>query len=300
MYPTIKKITALVLSLLLLVTISGCSQEQPAVAVTTAPTAAPRQLRSGLQTFLIASLKEFTPETGGVAYRNPEKADMLMLMILDESSKTITSLQLNPDTLVSFTPQGTHDALEIPLGESYSYGSGGSDSCLNLMKSMSSLLGGVSLQHYMFFTLDAVGIVNDLIGGVDVEIMDNLPGFTKGETVHLSGSTTTDYFDFRDASDTDNSGHMSRQQQYIAKSYIPFTQHVQQENFLTRLTIQLGERMDTDMTLSQMAQMLELMGSCTMDENIHTLSGTAETVNGQFRFRADANSIDQILNTLFY
>lgn len=294
-----KRITALILSLLLLMTITGCAQDK-STAVTTAPTTPPKQLRNGLQTFLIASLKEFTPEGNSIAYRNSSKADMLMLMVLDESSKTITSLQLNPDTLVSFTPQGTHDALEIPLGETYSYGSGGSDSCLNLMKSMSSLLGGVSLQHYMFFTLDAVGIVNDLIGGVDVEITDDIPGFTKGETVHLSGSATTDYFDFRAASDVDNSGHMGRQQQYIAKSYTPFTQNMQQENFLTRLTVKLGERMDTDMTLSQMAQLMELMGSCTLDETIHTLSGTAEAADGQFRFRADADSVNSTLNTLFF
>lgn len=299
MYHRLKRITALILCLFLLMAVSGCAQDQ-GVAATTAPTAAPKQLRNGLQTFLVASLKEFTPDGNSLAYRNSSKADMLMLMILDESAKSITSLQLNPDTLVSFTPQGTHDTLEIPLGETYSYGSGGSDSCLNLRKSMSSLLDGLPLQHYMFFTLDAVGIVNDLIGGVDVEIADDIPGFTKGETVHLSGKATTDYFDFRDAADIDNSAHMGRQQQYIAKSYTPFTRSMQQENFLTKLTVKLGERMDTDMTLSQMAQLMELMGGCTLDETIHTLSGTAETADGQFRFRADAASISNTLNTLFF
>lgn len=306
MYHTLKK-TAALLMVLLLMFLCGCSAKTDAAAATQTANKAPavpyRQTPAGIQTLLVASLKEFEPNDP-TGYRNPSKADLLMMMIIDEAGHSITSLQLNPDTMIPFTPQGAPEAIEIPLGEAFSYGSGGSDSCLNEMKAITQLLGGLSIQHYMFFTLDSIGIVNKLIGGVEVEVQEEFPSeypaFRKGSTVSLIGNDVLPFFDYRDIADVSNTEHMGRQQQYMMKSYTPFTQHVQEENFLTKLTVQLGDRLSTDLTLSQMVQMMELMGACTLDETIHLIPGSAELVSQQFQFRANADDVTKILDQLVF
>ena len=45
-----------------------------------------------------------------------------------------------------------------------------------------------------------------------------------------------------------------------------------------------------------MAQLMELLGTCTLDETIHTLPGNAEAGS----FRVDTEGAEQLLNTLFY
>ena len=93
---------------------------------------------------------------------------------------------------------------------------------------------------------------------------------------------------------------MERQRGYMAGLYSPFLKNAGQENFLTKLTLQLGERFTTDLTLSQMMQMLQSLETYPLDENILTLQGTAETSDGQFRFHADTDSLNQTAERLFF
>lgn len=304
-----KTIWILLSAVLLAALVSGCgklagageSSARETTAMTTAPA---RQVRDGIQTLLVICLDAFDAPGDSGAYRNGNRADLIMLMVIDEALGKTTALQLNPDTLVPFTPPGASEALEVPLGLVYSYGSGGSDSCLSGSKAVSGLLGGIPIDHYMTFTMDSIPIVNDMIGGVTVDITDDFPeeypALQKGENVTLSGESAAAFFRFRADDDVDNEAHMERQRGYMAGLYSPFLKNAGQENFLTKLTLQLGERFTTDLTLSQMMQMLQSLETYPLDENILTLRGTAEISDGQFQFHADTDWLNQTAERLFF
>lgn len=304
-----KTICILLSTVMLAALLCGCGKQagagersaQETTAVTTAPA---RQVRDGIQTLLVICLDAFDAPSDSGAYRNGNRADLIMLTVVDEALGKTTALQLNPDTMVPFTPPGASEALEIPLGLVYSFGSGGSDSCLSGSKAVSGLLGGIPIDHYMTFTMDSIPIVNDMIGGVTVDITDafpeEYPALQKGENVTLSGESAAAFFRFRADDDVDNEAHMERQRGYMAGLYFPFLKNAGQENFLTKLTLQLGERFTTDLTLSQMMQMLQSLETYPLDENILTLRGTAETSDGQFRFHADTDSLNQTAERLFF
>ena len=306
----LKKTICILLSVVLLAAlVSGCGKqagaEESSAQETTAMTTAPaRQVKDGIQTLLVICLDAFDAPSDSGAYRNGNRADLILLMVIDEALGKTTALQLNPDTLVPFTPPGASEALEVPLGLVYSYGSGGSDSCLSGSKAVSGLLGGIPIDHYMTFTMDSIPIVNDMIGGVTVDITDDFPeeypALQKGENVTLSGESAAAFFRFRADDDVDNEAHMERQRGYMAGLYSPFLKNAGQENFLTKLTLQLGERFTTDLTLSQMMQMLQSLESYPLDENILTLRGTAEISDGQFRFHADTDWLNQTIEQLFF
>ena len=304
-----KTICILLSAVLLAALVSGCGKQagaaenstQETTAVTTAPA---RQVRDGIQTLLVICLDAFDAPGDSGAYRNGNRADLIMLMVIDEALGKTTALQLNPDTMVPFTPPGASEALEVPLGLVYSYGSGGSDSCLSGSKAVSGLLGGIPIDHYMTFTMDSIPIVNDMIGGVTVDITDDFPeeypALQKGENVTLSGESAAAFFRFRADDDVDNEAHMERQRGYMAGLYSPFLKNAGQENFLTKLTLQLGERFTTDLTLSQMMQMLQSLETYPLDESILTLRGTAGKSDGQFRFRADTDWLERVTDQLFF
>ncbi len=84
------------------------------------------QLRKGIQTLLVAWMDEFEP-TG---FQNGDRAEFLTLLVLDEEQEKIAALQLNPDTMVAFVPMGKTEPEQMPLGMVFTYGSGGSDSCI--------------------------------------------------------------------------------------------------------------------------------------------------------------------------
>lgn len=304
MHYSMKKDICLILVIsLVLMLFAGCGKskdlnETQTIAETTEE--AWRQ-REGIQTLLIMGLDQMAVPSG--SYRNGCKADMLMLLVIDEEQGKTTALQVNPDTVVSFTAPGTSDASEIPLGFVYSYGSGGSDSCLNQRKAVSKLLGGISIDHYMTFTVDSIAIVNDMLGGITVSVTEDLrnayPEVAAEEKLTLSGAMASDYFRFRSEEDITNESHMERQQQYIAGMFVPFMESAKSDDFLTKLTLRLGDGFGTDLTLSQMMQMMELLGTYQLEENIMTLKGDADRVDGEYQFHMDADSLNQTLEILF-
>lgn len=288
------------LNIVVLLLASGCARPaQETLFTEQAPAAAsaeqPRQLRDGIQTFLFTCLDTFETAEDSEAYRNGSRADFIMVMILDEAQGRVTALQLNPDTMVRFSAPGMPNELELPLGLVISYGSGGSDSCLNMKNSVADLLGGIPMDHYMAFTVDALMIVNDMVGGVTISASEQLP---EGDR-HLLGEQAKDYFCFREETDISNEVHMGHQQQYIAGFYQPFVENMQNENFLTKMTVALGDGFLTNLTLTQMTQLLQSMKGLTLDETILTVPGEAVRGDGQFRFYVDTDALDRTVNSLF-
>lgn len=303
-----KKLSALLAATALLASLlTGCGQTAPKTAETTmepAVTVPAGTAREGVKTLLAVSLRDFSPADSAPAFRNSNQADMLMLLVVDEKLGRTTGVQVNPDTMVSFTPPGKTEAVEVPLGEVYSYGSAGSDSCLALLKAVSELLGGVKIDHYMIFAQGAIGIVSDAMGGLEVTVSEDFsaryPQFAPGELATLNAEQADAFFGFRDDADESNRLHMARQQQFMTAVYGPFTEHMQQEDFLTRLTMQLGDRLMTDLALSQMVKLMEKMEATELVETIVTLPGSGAWEDGRYSYRVDAAALDQILKELFY
>lgn len=301
MYNILKRISLIVLTAGLLLAGCGKKTEPAAVAVReTAPAAVLPQARTDLQIILVAGIDTFDLSESTGAFRNENRADFLMLMITDEAEESIFALQLNPDTLVDFKVPGTSESLRLPLGRVFSYGSGGSDSCLNLKDAVSGLLCNVRIDHYMTFTLDSIAIVNDMLGGVTVSGTGEIPGISQEEKLSLTGSDAVIFFRYRAQSDVSNSEHMERQQQYMLRMLEPFSQNAQKEDFLTRLTLKLGDALATDLTLTQMLQMMQSLGNFHMEQTVVTIPGTAAETGAGYEFTVDEQSLSQIVERLFF
>lgn len=286
------------LALLCLFSLTGCDKtaekaeapEQKQIVATQPQLPA----KAGLQTILVLCLDPYEEALASGGFRNANRADFVMLMAIDEQAGKITSLQLNADTEVPFEIPGKAEPVFMPLGQLYSYGSGGSDSCLNVTKAVSGLLKGVRVDHYLTFTKDAIGIVNDMIGGVAVPTEAD-----SEETVTLSGAEAMEFFFSREADDLTNEKHMEKQRRYMGAMYGPFMASTQNEDFLTKLSLKLGERMGTGLTLSQLLQMFETMSVYAMEEEILTVPGTAYEKEGEIRFIPEEAELNRIVETLF-
>ena len=83
------------------------------------------------------------------------------------------------------------------LALAHTYGSGEEDSCENTVLAVSNLLYGMEIDHYVSLTMDGVALLNDLVGGVTVEVLDDFSGIddtlVQGETVTLKGQQALTY-----------------------------------------------------------------------------------------------------------
>lgn len=140
------------------------------------------------------------------AYYNYDMADFIALLVFDHEAKTVTPFQVNRDTMCAVPWLGVngivggHRTEQIALA--HSYGTGKHDSCVNVRNAVSDFLYGVPVDNYMAFTMDAVPIINDLVGGVRVTLEDDIPSlgkeFVKGATVTLRGKEALGFVRTRD------------------------------------------------------------------------------------------------------
>ncbi len=263
--------------------------------------------REDLTTFLVMGLDTYAhqKETG---YINTMQSDFLALLILDEDRQDCQILHINRDTITKIRRLGIGGAAGSFQGQialAHTYGSGGSDSCLNAVRAVSDLLYGVKIDHYMTLTMDAIGTINDALGGVPVEIAEDMtavdPAFRKGETVLLRGDQALGYIRSRkDLEDSSNVSRMERQRQYMTAFYETLTQQSREdETLLARLLMEVSGGFVSDCTANRLNSLMTTLGDCRMGQ-IRTIKGDAVRGEEFMEFHPDRKALLEQVLELFY
>lgn len=265
--------------------------------------------REGLQTILIMGLDKYEREENTFAYTNKMQSDFLLLAIIDEEAGTCDLLHLNRDTMTEIRRLGFGGAdtgkFIGQLALAHTYGSGGSDSCLNAVRAVSDLLGGVKIDHYMTLTMDAVGKINDLVGGVTVTMLEDFteidPAMKKGEEVTLKGDQALLYVRTRQGvGDQTNLSRMERQRQYLNAFYGKLIEaNKKVDGFLSSTLLKVNDDFESDCTVNQLEALSDILETCTVNPIVYM---EGEAVQGEefIEFYVDEESRQQIIMSLFY
>lgn len=224
-------------------------------------------LKENVETFLVLGLDKFEGQSGEDSYNNDKQADFLMLFVFDHAAKQCTAIHINRDTMVDVNVLGVAgnkiDTVYKQIALSHTYGNGRDISCRNTAESVSSLLMGMRVNHYASVTMDSVAVINDLVGGVEVTVLDDFTGIddslVKGETITLKGNQALTYVRTRkDLEDSSNSTRMQRQQQYINALYQAFSDCVEgNSEFVVEASVKMSEYMISDRSVTQLQVLAE-------------------------------------------
>lgn len=265
--------------------------------------------KKGLQTILIMGLDKYERPEASIAYTNTMQSDFLLLAVIDEDAGQCDLLHLNRDTMTVIQRLGFGGAdtgkFVGQLALAHTYGSGGSDSCLNAVKAVSHLLGGVQIDHYMTLTMDGVSKINDLVGGVMVTMLEDFseldPTMKKGETVTLKGDQALLYVRTRQGiGDQSNLNRMERQRQYLEAFYRKLMEKNRQApDFLKSTLLKLNNAFETDYMTSQLESLSEVLERCEVTP-IRTIDGKAVLGEEFMEFYVDETSLQETIISLFY
>ena len=262
-----------------------------------------------VESFLILGLDKFEDAINNDSYNNDQRADFLMLLVFDNSEKKFTAVHLNRDTMVNMNVLGVAGqkigTVNKQLALAHTYGNGRDVSCRNTADAVSELLNGVKVNHYLSITMDAVPILNDLLGGVEVTVLDDFSGIDdtliKGETVTLHGDHALTYVRERyGLEDSSNSTRMVRQRQYMTAVYDKAMLEIENDdNFVIEASSKLADYIVSDRSVNQLQKIAKKLSQYKFTE-IETLEGESVIKDGLMEFRPDADSIDKIVFELFY
>ncbi len=186
--------------------------------------------KKDVETFLVMGLDKFQGSSTADSHESGIQADFLMLFVIDNEAKKCTALHINRDTMVNINKVAIGgvkvDSFTKQIALAYNYVADDNEKvkCRNVKDSVESLLNGVKIDHYLSLTMDSVAILNDLVGGVEVTVLDDFSSIdnslVKGENIVLNGQQALCYIRSRyGLENSENIARMARQRQYVNALY---------------------------------------------------------------------------------
>ena len=266
--------------------------------------------RPGISTWLFFGLDQTKAEIEADQDNANSQADFLIVFVFDDMNKTYKAIHINRDTMVKIdllSMDGSQNLgsqmTQITLA--HAQGDEPVEGARNLKNAISELLYGIPIKHYVSFTLDVIPVLNDLVGGVSVEMLEDFshidPSMTKGSTVRLVGSNAQAYVQGRMAiGDGTNEGRMERQAQYMtALEKAIRDKRSADDDFYMEMVTTLSEYIESDSGIKGLDVAMDKYSSY---ENLGTLTIAGESVMGaeHMEFYADDTALQQMVIELFY
>ena len=238
--------------------------------------------------------------------QSSEQADFFALVVLDKHEKSYKILFINRDTMTDI-PQTdafgeVYGHVRSQLALAHTYGNDDRMKCRNTENAVENLLYGINIDHYLSLTMDAVAILNDSIGGVTVQLMDDFTEldetFAENATVTLQGEQALAYVRARGSlEDSSNLHRMERQKQYITALLGKMSSYELENNVDTLMEV--SEYLVSDCTIDQLSRMIERMGSYTYEGTV-SIEGNAVKGNEYMEFHVDEQALQALVIEMFY
>ncbi|MBR6559022.1 MAG: LCP family protein [Clostridia bacterium] len=265
-----------------------------------------------IETLLVLGLDKYHGADGAASHEDGVQSDFLMLFVFDNSKEQCTAIQINRDTMTRIKKLsiggtavvGTYTA-QIALAYNYVADDNAKIKCRNTCDSVEYLMNGIKVDHYLSLTMDCVSALNDLVGGVEVTVLDDFTGIddalVKGETVTLTGERALRYVRSRyGLDDSTNSSRMERQQQYINALYDKTVSCMgSNESFAVELADTLDDYVVYDSSNERMMKFIEKLDKYEF-LGIRDLEGESRLGEEFVEFYPDESSLRELVLDLFY
>ncbi|HAM31851.1 MAG TPA: hypothetical protein DCP49_10530 [Erysipelotrichaceae bacterium] len=244
-------------------------------------------------------------------------ADTVILVSLDTTNNTLYMTAIPRDTMTEIRQTDTEgnfvQTTKDKLTLQYGYGKDAQESNELMVTTVSNLMRNLPIQRYCTINMDAIPILNDTIGGVDVTALETVQTstgtvyFTEGENVHLTGDEARKYIQVRDVSQIGSAmGRLNRQKQYINAFYSQAIQAVKQDlglplglynalqpYMITNLTLEDVTYLGTEMLNMNFNpdQLTQIPGEAVYDENYK---------GGRTVFNVDEDALQKWIMDTYY
>jgi len=264
--------------------------------------------RQDIDVFLLMGIDREGPVEDSGSYTNSGMADTVALLIFDQTAETVRVLSLNRDSMVQMPILGIGGrqagTIRGQLALAHTYGNGLEQSCENVKQTVSELLHGISIDHYVALNMDAIALVNDAVGGVTVTVTDDFSAagsdLPVGE-VTLHGQQAVEFVRLRkDVGDQLNISRMDRQAVYMEGFLQAMQQKLETSDTLPLEVYEsISPYMVTDCSATVFSSVVERYQSYALAE---ISAPTGENIRGEeyMEFHLDEAALDQLVLRLFY
>lgn len=238
------------------------------------------------------------------------QADAIFLLVLNQQAHTLKLIAVSRDTM---TEIAAYDREGNYLGESknhlalaFSYGKTKQEGAEAVKHAVSKLFYQLPIHGYAAIDWDALGKINDSVGGVTVTLTEDMvlggEPFESGDTLRLTGDQTKSYVRHRGDALGSNNERMSRQKTYATAFISEARRAISKDPLLTAdLYQELTADMVTSLGVNEAVYLASLLPSIRFSaEDIVTVEGTVKQGARYEEFYVDEEKLMDLILDTFY
>ena len=239
------------------------------------------------------------------------QADALFLLVLDPHKNEIKVVGINRNAMADvdvYDEYGRYQTTVVAqISLQHGFGDGMESSCNYQVKAVSNMFYQLPIHGYVAVNMSAIPEINDMVGGVDVVVPEDLTKWDKtlkeGAKVHLEGEHAYNFVRSRDVHVyASNDARLERQRQYI-NGFIEAVREKSSEDpgFAVDLFKSVNEVMVTNISVDEVSYLAPYITGYSFDSSdIIMVEGTTRK-NGDFdEFIVDEDALYQTIIDTFY
>ncbi len=237
--------------------------------------------------------------------------DAIMLVCIDTKEDTLKIIAIPRDTMTEVTiTDETGECVDeeiMQLCYQYAYGKRAEQSGQLTMDAVSNLLYDIPVEKFCAINFEALPIVNDAIGGVDLVVQEDfsseIPEFVLGQEVHLEGDLALQYVRKRNKHLVNTTVLRTQRQKQYALAFLEKAKKVVAEDMTLPVTIfqSLQENMSTNISIADITYLVpELLEMELSEDIIEVLPGESALGEEFVEFHVDVDAMKEMIISTFY
>ena len=239
------------------------------------------------------------------------QADALFLLVLNPHDESIKIIGINRNTMTDvdiYDEYGRYMTTTIAqIAVQHGFGNGMEESCEYQVKAVSNLFYQLPIHGYAAINMSAISTLNDIVGGVDVTVLEDLTKWDKtlveGATVHLEGDTAFTYVKSRDVRLFGSSDRrLERQRQYL-NGFIKAARakSMENSNAAIELFTAISDKMVTDISADEISYLAPYMTKYSFDSTDFMMIDGETRKGEEFEeFYIDEDDLYKTIIEVFY
>ena len=239
---------------------------------------------------------------------NAGQADVLFLLVQDKKHDTLSAIAINRNTMTDIGIYDINNQFVRNSNEqiclAHTYGDGKRISADYTVDAVEKLLFDIPISGYLAMNMDGISVLNDALGGVEVEVMDTLKdsskgvSLTQGETKTLSGKEAYVYIRSRDVDEFNSATRrLERQKQYVEAMINKVKTTSMSASDASKIYDEISDYTVTNMTIADF--ILEIK-DYTYSGEMYNLPGEMTDGENFEEYNVDSEELYKMIIDIFY
>ena len=264
------------------------------------------QYKDDISTVLFMGVDSKEKSAASGEFGSSNQADVIVLGVLDPSTKRITLISVSRDSMCEIEVLDTNGeslgTARAQIALSYAYGDGGDISCQLTSDAVSKLFYDLPISAYASIYMNGVGKLTDLVGGITVTPAESFLQFQAGQSVVINSSNAEAYLRYREKTVEGNNGRMERQKAVMIELAKAMLRQVRQDpTSVLSIYDVVSKNVTTNLNAASMVYLARIASGMSLNTEVQKVAGTSVLgEQNHAEFNVDETALYEMILEIFY